>query len=84
MKRVLKIIGIVLLVIVAIVAVLLIWLSKKPAVADDYTSKVQPGEAIEAKYLAMGHMRFLIWSRAGCKTSRNMNSTIPRILQTGL
>ena len=54
MKRVLKIIGIVLLVIVAIVAVLLIWLSKKPAVADDYTSKVQPGEAIEAKYLAMG------------------------------
>ena len=34
--------------------VLLIWLSKKPAVANDYISKVQTGGEIEAKYLSMG------------------------------
>lgn len=54
MKKVLKIIGIILLVIVLIIVALLFWLSNKPAVADDYTSKVQTGGIIEAKYLAMG------------------------------
>lgn len=47
----LKIIGIVLLVIVAVVAALLIWISKKPAVVDDYISKVQTDGAIEEKYI---------------------------------
>lgn len=54
MKKVLKIVGIILLVVAVLVAALLIWLSKKPAVADDYTSKIQTGGTIEAKYLAMG------------------------------
>lgn len=54
MKKVLKIIGIIVLVIAVLIAALLVYLSKKPAVADDYTSKVQTGGAIEARYLAMG------------------------------
>ena len=54
MKKVLKIIGIIVLVIAVLIVALLIWLSKKPAVADDYITKVQTGGEIEAKYLAMG------------------------------
>lgn len=54
MKKVLKILGIVLLVVVAIIAVLLVYLAKRPAVPNDYTSKVKTGGDIEAKYLAMG------------------------------
>lgn len=54
MKRVLKIIGIVLLVMVAAIIVILIYLSKRPAVASDYTDQVKTGGGIEAKYLSMG------------------------------
>ena len=54
MKKVLKIIGTILLVIAIIIGIFLIWLSKRPAVADDYTSKIKTGGAIETKYLAMG------------------------------
>lgn len=54
MKKVLKIIGIVILVIVVLVVILLIYLSNKPAVPNDYTSKVETGGEIEAKYLKNG------------------------------
>ena len=54
MKKVLKVIGIIVFVIVALAAVLLISLSKRPAVPEDYTSMVRTGGDIEAKYLAMG------------------------------
>ena len=54
MKKVLKVIVIVVLVLIALIAVLLISLSKRPAVPEDYSSKVPTGGDIEAKYLAMG------------------------------
>ena len=57
MKKVLKVIGIIVAVIAVLAGALLLYLSKKPAVADDYTTKVQTGGDIEAKYLAMGWIR---------------------------
>ena len=42
MKKVLKIIGIILFVFIFIGAALFIYLSKRPAVSDDYIRKVQP------------------------------------------
>ena len=57
MKKVFKIIGIVLLVIVvliAAIAALLFYLSRQPAVAENYIEKVETGGEIEAKYLEMG------------------------------
>ena len=54
MKRMLKIIGIILFVIIALIIVLLIFLSKQPAVANNYIEKVETGGKIEEAYLKMG------------------------------
>ena len=54
MKNVLKVLGIIVLVIAVLVAVLLLWISKRPFVPDNYTDTVETGGDIEAKYLAMG------------------------------
>lgn len=54
MKKVFRIIAIVLIVIVLFIVLLLVWLSKRPAVPDNYTEKVPTGGEIESKYLAMG------------------------------
>lgn len=80
MKKVLKIIGIILLVIVvliAAIAALLFYLSRQPAVADNYNEKIETGGAIEAKYAEMGPHDVSYLEQGGCTISRNMRSTIP-------
>ena len=54
MKKVLIIILAAVLLIIAAAAALLVYISKRPAVPENYTEKVQTGGDIEAKYLAMG------------------------------
>ena len=54
MKKVLLVVGVVLLILAAAVLALLIFLSKMPAVPENYTETVQTGGELEAKYLAMG------------------------------
>lgn len=54
MKKVLTIIGIAVLSIVVLVIGLLVFLSTRPAVPNNYTKTVKTGSEIEAKYLAMG------------------------------
>ena len=55
MKKVLKIIGIAILSIVILVIGVLVFLSTRPAVPNNYTKTVKTGGEIEAKYLAMGN-----------------------------
>lgn len=52
--KILKIAGIILLILVVLIAALLICLSMKPFVPDNYTKTVDTGGRIEAKYLSMG------------------------------
>ena len=52
--KILKIAGIILLILVVLIAVLLICLSMKPFVPDNYTKTVDTGGEIEAKYLVHG------------------------------
>lgn len=52
--KTLKCIGIIFLVIAALIVLLLSWLSKQPFVPTKYTSSVETGGTIEAKYMAMG------------------------------
>ncbi len=52
--KILKIVGIILLILVVLIAALLICLSMKPFVPDNYTKTVGTGGEIEAKYLTMG------------------------------
>lgn len=54
MKKALKVIGIIILIIVLLIVALLIYISKRPAVPNDYTEKVTTGGELEAKYMAMG------------------------------
>ena len=65
MKKVLKVIGIIVLVLAVLIAAFLIYLSKKPAVSNDYTEKVQTGGNMEAKYLAMGSHEVSYLEQAG-------------------
>ena len=65
MKKVLKVIGIIVLVLAVLIAAFLIYLSKKPAVSNDYTEKVQAGGNMEAKYLAMGSHEVSYLEQAG-------------------
>ena len=52
--KIFKIAGIILLILVVLIAALLICLSMKPFVPDNYTKTVDTGGEIEAKYLSMG------------------------------
>ena len=52
--KILKIAGIILLILVVLIAALLICLSMKPFVPNNYTKTVGTGGEIEAKYLSMG------------------------------
>lgn len=52
--KILKVVGIILLVLIALIAALLIYLSMKPFVPNNYTKTVDTGGAIEAKYVSMG------------------------------
>lgn len=52
--KILKIVGIILLVLIMLIAALLICLSMKPFVPNNYTKTVETGGELEAKYLAMG------------------------------
>ena len=52
--KILKWGGIILLILVVLIALFLFWLSKRPAVPENYTETVQTGGDIEEKYLAMG------------------------------
>lgn len=54
MKKVLKIVGVIILIAAIAVIAVMIWLSKKPAVPENYTETVKTGGDVEAKYLAMG------------------------------
>ena len=54
MKKVLLVIGVILLLLMAAVIALLLFLSKMPAVPEDYTETVQTGGELETAYLAMG------------------------------
>ena len=54
MKKALLVIGVIALLLVAAVIALLLFLSKMPAVPEDYTETVQTGGELEAAYLAMG------------------------------
>lgn len=54
MKKVLKIVGVIILIAAIAVIAVMIWLSKKPAVPENYTETVKIGGDVEAKYLAMG------------------------------
>ena len=54
MRKCLLVIGIILLLFVVVVISLLIFLSKMPAVPDDYTKTVPAGGELEASYLAIG------------------------------
>lgn len=52
--KILKIVGIILLILIALIVALLIFLSTRPFVPDNYTKTVDTGGEIEARYLAMG------------------------------
>ena len=65
MKKVLKVVGIFMLALAVLVAALLLYLSRKPAVSDDYTLKVQTGGTLEAKYLDMVPHEVSYLERAG-------------------
>ncbi len=52
--KILKIVGIILLVSIMLIAALLICLSMKPFVPNNYTKTVETGGELETKYLAMG------------------------------
>lgn len=54
MKKALKILGIVFLCIIVLIVVLLIYLSKRPFVAKDYSEKTETGGTIEANYMKSG------------------------------
>lgn len=64
MKKAFKIFGIILLIIVVLVAVLFTFISKKPVVSDDYSSKVQSGGRIEERYLAIGSHDVSYWEQS--------------------
>ena len=83
MKKVLKIIGIIVLVIAVLVAALLIYLSRKPAVAEDYISKVQTGGDIEAKYLAMGSHEVSYLEQAGMQDFKKFEIYYPSDITNG-
>lgn len=83
MKKVLKVAGIILLIIAALIVALLIWLSKKPAVANDYTNKVQTDGMIEAKYLAMGSHEVSYIEQAGMHDFKKYEIYYPSDIATG-
>ena len=77
MKKVFKIIGIIVLAIAILIALLLLYLSKKPAVPEDYTSKVQTGGEIEAKYLAIGSHEVSYLEQAGMQDFKKFEIYYP-------
>lgn len=83
MKKVLKVIGIIVLVFVLLVAALLVYLSTKPSVADDYTQKVKTGGTIEAKYLAMGPHEVSYLERAGMHDFKKYEIYYPSDITSG-
>ena len=83
MKRVLKIIGIIVLVLIVFIAAFLIYLSRKPAVSDDYTTKVETGGTIESKYLAMGSHEVSYLEQAGMHDFKKYEIYYPSDLTDG-
>ena len=83
MKKVLKIIGIILLVLAVFVAALMFYLSKRPAVADDYITKVETGGEIEAKYLAMGSHEVAYLEQAGMHDFQKYEIYYPSDITSG-
>ncbi len=83
MKKVLKVIGIIVLVLAVLVAAFLIYLSKKPAVSNDYTEKVQTGGSIEAKYLAMGSHEVSYLEQAGMHDFKKYEIYYPSDIASG-
>ena len=63
--------------------VLLIWLSKKPAVANDYISKVQTGGEIEAKYLSMGSHEVFYLEQGGMHDFKKYEIYYPSDIAAG-
>ena len=80
----LKIIGIILLIFVFITIALLIWLSKKPTVIDDYINKVQTGDIIEAKYLAMASYDVSYLEQVGMKKFKKYEISYPFDIADGI
>lgn len=83
MKMVLKILGAVILLSVALLTVLLIYLSKKPAVPDDYMDKVKVGGEAEAKYIATGSHEVLYLERAGMHDFKKYEIYYPSDISNG-
>ncbi|MGM9684485.1 MAG: hypothetical protein ACI3XQ_12885, partial [Eubacteriales bacterium] len=54
MKRAFKIVGIIVGAIILLVVILLIYMSKKPSVPDNYTDTVKTDGELEAKYIKNG------------------------------
>ncbi len=65
MKKICIILGIVVLVILVALVVLFVVLSKRPAVASNYSSKLQTGGTIEATYVKNGSHDVSYWEQAG-------------------
>lgn len=77
MKNVLKVLGIVVLVIATLIAMFLIWLSRKPSAPDDYTSTINTGGTLEAKYLAMGPYEVSYLELSGMQSFRKYEIYYP-------
>lgn len=81
-KKVLKVIGIIILCIVAFVVILLFCLSKMPAIAKDYTKKIETGGDIEANYLGDGACQVSYYEEAAAQVFEKYEIYYPKELET--
>lgn len=81
--KILKIVGIVLLVLIVLIVALLIYLSMKPFVPNNYTKTVDTGGAIEAKYLSTGAYEVKYIEAEATEDWKKFEAFYPADLETG-
>ncbi len=82
MKKALKIIGITAFCIVALIVILLVCLSKMTAIKKNYTTKIQTGGDIEAKYLGDGAYDVSYYEEAAAQVFEKYEIYYPKELET--
>ena len=79
--KIIKLLGIVLLIFVLFVIVLVVFLSLKPFVPNNYTTKVITGSEIEAKYLGLGKYAIRDIKIEGSELTKNYYIYYPKELK---
>lgn len=82
MKTALKTIGIIVLCVIVLIVIMLVYLSKKPAIAKDYTKKIETGGDIEAKYLEDGAYEVSYYEETAMQVFAKYEIYYPKELET--